>query len=138
MHRLLLEPFVVMTAEAEVGLVSSNSKKEAVGRPVRIMAGSTIAILDRGMDHFLFAHHIMALVTERRSLLNQFETFPTLERMLCCCLGVAGETLPISGWLVALREIANGGMAVGRLTGISTRFGREQREKAKNRDKEEG
>ena len=112
MHGLLLERGTVVTAETKFGLILADSEKEPVGSPVRVVAGDAIAILDRGMDHPHFAHRIMALVTERRSLLDQSETFAALDGMLRPGLHMAGEALPIGCRLVAMGEIADGCMAV--------------------------
>jgi hypothetical protein len=138
MHEGLSEWLVVMTTETEFGLILADFKEERIGGPVRLVAGQAVAIFDGVMDHLLFAHRIMALGAERRSLLNKSETFAPLDGMLRRRLHVAGEALPVGGRLVSAGEIPNGIMTAGGQAGLGSGIGRKEKEQAKGHEDERG
>jgi hypothetical protein len=135
-HRLLLEPAVIMTDEAKCGLVLADGEQKPVGGAVRLVAVEAVAAFDRRMNYPFFTEFVVTLLAERGALLHQIEAFTTLEGMRRRRLPMTGKTLAGGDRLVRLGKIVELGVALGGQTGFGACYRRGEQDQTECQEEE--
>lgn len=112
----LPERSIVMAGEAKIGLILPAGQQIRVSAAVHLVTSQAIPFGNRGVHHSPLAQGIVALKTERRTLLRQFKTLHPFTGMLDRHGDVAGPTFAIGYRLVCMGMVCKTGMAASRYT----------------------